>query len=89
MKNHASGRITARPWHEPLNWKPLTAAPRHPGEPASRAAFVSLPAWPGYRDAVVNATRTVAGEAACERLFLLADPGMDADADTDPPQHRG
>lgn len=91
MKNHTFGRITARPRHEPLNWKPLAAASKHIGEPASRAAFVSLPAWPGYRDALVSAASTIAGEAACLRLSLSADADTDANADTgadtDPRRH--
>ncbi|WP_090690304.1 hypothetical protein [Paraburkholderia phenazinium] len=86
MKNHAFGRITARPAHEPLNWKPLAAASKHSGEPASRAAFISLPAWPGYRDAVA---RTAAGKAACQQLALSVDADTDADALVydDPPRH--
>jgi hypothetical protein len=86
MKNHASGRITARPRQEPLNWKPLAAASKHAGEPASHAAFVSLPAWPGYRDAVA---RILTVEAACQRLSLSADTDTDADADIDPRLHGG
>jgi hypothetical protein len=91
MKNHASGRTHERPTHERLNWKPLVAASKHPGEPAHRAAFISLPAWPGYRDALATAAGTVASETACQRLSLSAatdsNTHADADTDTDAPQH--
>jgi len=90
MKNPTSGRTIARPRHEALNWKPLAAASKLPGEPTHRAAFVSLPTWPGYRDALATAAITAANVAACQQLSLSAPAhtSADDDADTDLPQHR-
>jgi hypothetical protein len=76
MKNDAFTRKTKRLHRGLLNWKPLAASSKHYGEQAGSNAFVSLPAWPGYRDA--GTSTPLDCKAACQRLSVSDD--------TDPPR---
>jgi hypothetical protein len=76
MKNDAFTRKTNRLHCGLLNWKPLAASSKHYGEQAGSNAFVSLPAWPGYRDA--GTSTPLDCKAACQRLSVSDD--------TDPPR---
>ena len=76
MNNDTLTRKTHRLHRNPLNWTPLAAASKRRGEPAASGAFVSLPAWPGYRDG--GTPTPLDCNAACQQL-----PVSD---DTDPPR---
>ena len=76
MNNDILMRKTNRLQREPLNWKPVAASSKLHGEQAGSDAFVSLPAWPGYRDARVSTPLNC--NAACQQLTVSDE--------TDPPR---
>ena len=78
MKNNTATQAKHR-LSEPLYWKPLATSSNQHGEYAGNRAFVSLPAWPGYRDAGTPAPLNV--QTTC--------PPPPASDDTDPPRELG
>lgn len=76
MKNDTSRKVTDRLQRGPLYWKPLAGSSKTHGEHTGNEAFVSLPAWPGYRDAGTSAPLSC--HTAGQRLSVSDD--------TDPPR---